>query len=261
MIKLSIVIPAYNEEKRIGRTLESYGKFFGKLKKSKKLDFEIIIAINNTKDNTEGVVKLYQRKCKEITYLNLASRGKGLAIIAGFKDALKRKNDLIGFVDADLATSPEAFYELVENMNGYDGVIASRYVKGSIVRPKQTFLRILASRVFNLIVRSLFMFPYRDTQCGAKLIKRKAIEKVIGKMGVTEWAFDVDLLYNLHKSGFRVKEQRTTWSDMKGSKIDMKKSSTQMFLAAARLRLVNSPFKIFAKQLKWLVKPVWKIVK
>ena len=258
-MKLSIVIPAYNEEKRIGRTLEDYGSYFKNLQKV--LDFRIIVVINNTTDKTEKVVKAYKKKYKEISFLNFERRGKGFAIIEGFKEALKSGSEVIGFVDADESTSPQAFYELVKNLGNYDGIIASRYLKGSMVTPKQPIMRIFASRVFNMIVRILFMFPYQDTQCGAKLFKKQAIEKNIQKLGVTEWAFDVDLLYEMHKNGFRIKEYPTVWSDARGSKINLKKSSVQMFFAVTRLRLVNSIFALLAKPIKFLVKPLWRIVR
>jgi len=262
MEKVSIIIPAYNEEKRIARTLEAYGNFFANLKKIGKLESEILIVINNTKDRTEEIVKKFQKKYKIIMYLNFKQGGKGFAITEGFKEALKDdKNSIIGFVDADMATSPEAFYDLVKNINGFDGILASRYIKGSIVKPKQPFSRIFASRVFNTIVRCLFMFPYSDTQCGAKIFRRQALQKILPLLGVTEWAFDVDLLYNLHKNGFRIKEYPTIWSDVSGSKINLKKSSMQMFFAVVRLRLVNSPFAILAKPIKFLVRPVWRMVK
>ncbi|MEK6827619.1 MAG: glycosyltransferase, partial [Nanoarchaeota archaeon] len=98
---ISIVIPAYNEEKRIGKILENYGAFFEKKKKGREIsDFEILIVINNTKDNTEEVVKKFAKKYSEIRFIRFEKGGKGFAITEGFKDALKNeKNKLIGFVD------------------------------------------------------------------------------------------------------------------------------------------------------------------
>src|SRR3989344_8183585 len=110
-MKISIIIPAYNEEKRIGRTLEEYLKFFSIKKKQEKIrNFEILVVINNTKDRTEEIVKEKQKKCMELRYLNFKQGGKGFAITEGFKDALKRDNKLIGFVDADMSTSPEEYF-------------------------------------------------------------------------------------------------------------------------------------------------------
>src|SRR5690349_5588539 len=117
-MKVSIVIPAYNEEKRIGATLEFFSTYFKALEKENKLNYEILVVINNTKDNTVGVVKAAQKKDSKIIYLDLPKGGKGYAVTEGFKDALKRKNDLIGYVDADLATRPEDFYDLIKNIKG-----------------------------------------------------------------------------------------------------------------------------------------------
>src|SRR3972149_6124201 len=123
-MKISIIIPAYNEEKRIGKTLQAYSKHFNSLAKGKNLDYEILVVINNTTDRTEEIVKKIQKKNKRIKYLNLKQGGKGYAIIEGFKDALKRKNELIGFVDSDMSTPPEEYARLALQMKNYDGIIA-----------------------------------------------------------------------------------------------------------------------------------------
>jgi glycosyltransferase involved in cell wall biosynthesis len=239
---ISIVIPAHNEEKRIGNTLESYSRYFNLLAKSNKLDYELLVVINNTKDRTEEIVKEKQNKDKHIRYLNFKEGGKGFAVIEGFKDALKRKSNLIGFVDADGATPPQAFHYLIQNINNDDGAMASRYLPASIVNPKPTIQRVIVSRIFNNLIRVLFLMPYKDTQCGAKLFKRKALEKVLPHLSLSQWAFDVDLIYNLRKFGFRVAELPTIWSDKKYSKINFMRAGPFMALSLIRLRLINSPF-------------------
>ena len=113
-MKLAIVIPAYNEEKRIGKTLQAYSECFEKLRKNKLLDYEILIAINGTTDNTEKIVNSFARKNKSIASINLKEGDKGNAVIQGIKFFLKRKNDLIGFVDADMSTPPEEFARLAK---------------------------------------------------------------------------------------------------------------------------------------------------
>ena len=261
MEKVSIIIPAYNEEKRIGNTLAAYGKFFSGLKKSKKLNYEILVVINNTKDKTEEVVKKYQKINKNIRYVNFKQGGKGFAIIEGFKDALTRKeNTLIGFVDGDMATPPEAFYDLVKNIGGFDGVIASRWLKNSVVKTKQSFLRRTLSRGFNFIVRSMFLMPYRDTQCGAKLLKKRALLMILPQLNLTQWAFDVNLLYICQKKGILIKEIPTIWEDKTDSKLDITKTPIQMFSGVLRLRLINSIFEPLLRPIKGILRLADRII-
>jgi len=248
MEKIAIIIPAYNEEKRIAKTLEEYGKFFMNLKKTGKIDSEILVVINNTNDNTEEIVKKYQKKYKIISYLNFKQGGKGFAITEGFKKVLKNeKIKLIGFVDADMATLPSAYYELVKNIGAYDGIIASRYIPGAKVNPRQSMKRVLVSRVFNFLIRCLFLMNYRDTQCGAKIFKRKTLAQIIEHLGITQWAYDIDLLYQIKRKNLKLREFPTIWSDKEYSKINIKKAGTNMVLGVIRLRILYSPIKSFIK--------------
>lgn len=241
-MQLSIIMPAYNEEKRIGITLGAYSKHFEALRKKNILDYEILVVINNTKDRTEEIVKRAQKSNKRIKYLNLRRGGKGYAITEGFKDALKRKNDLIGFVDADMATPPEAFFYLVKNRGNSDGAIASRYVKGSEIHPKVTLRRLVVARGFNFMIRAILFLPYKDTQCGAKIFKRRVIEKILPKLTFSRWAFDVDVLYACKKFGFKIKELPTRWYDKEYSKLNLFQAMPGMALAIIRLRLLNSRY-------------------
>ena len=247
MEKISIIIPAYNEEKRIKETLNSNLKFFKNLKKRKILDFEMIVAVNGSKDRTIEIVKGFAKKNKELRYLNLKRGAKGYAVIEGFKEALKGKSNLIGFKDADMATSPESFYELIKKINNYDGIIASRYIKGSIIAPKPAPERIFASRIFNFMTKIVLGLHFKDTQCGAKLFKRKSLEKTIPELTFSQLAFDVEILYIMKKLGFKIKEVPTIWSDKEYSKVNFAKSGPVMFLAIIRLRILNSPFKSLIK--------------
>ena len=248
MEKTAIIIPAYNEEKRIGVTLEKYVKFLKEKKKIRELDdFEILVVLNACKDNTLEVVKEKQKKFKEIIFLNFEKGGKGFAITEGFRDSLRRNNELIGFVDADMATPPEAFYSLMKNIGNYDGILASRWMKESIIKTKQTAIRIITSRGFNFLIKSILFLPYKDTQCGAKLFRKKAIESVISDLGITRWAFDIDLIYKLRKKNFKIKEIPTIWEDKRGSKLNLIKVPFQMFSSIIRLRLIYSPFKFIVR--------------
>ena len=237
MKDLTIIIPAYNEEKRIGNTLEEYIKFF---KDKLGNNFEIMVILNGCKDDTLNVVKKYDVKFKNIK----EAIGKGGAIIEGFKIA---EGKFIGFVDADNATPPWAFYDLYKNINDKDGIIASRWIRGAKIGKKQSFSRRFASRCFNILVRLFFDIGVNDTQCGAKLFRKEAVKKVVNKLGITSWGFDIDLLYLMKRNGFKIIEIATEWNEPGESHLNIKKTSYEMFLSVIRLRLIYSPFKIIVK--------------
>ncbi|MBI2106961.1 glycosyltransferase family 2 protein [Candidatus Woesearchaeota archaeon] len=234
--KLSIIIPAYNEEKRITQTLKEFLSYL-----KGKINFEILVVVNGCTDNTVGVVSQIAKKNKEIKYVDIGKvASKGAAVIEGFKIA---DAELIGFVDADLATGPDAFYDLVKNIEDYDGVIASRWIKGAKMEHKQPITRIIAGRTFNLMVNLFFNLKVKDTQCGAKLFKKNAIKTILPSMGkTTGWAFDVNLLYAIKRNGFKIQEIPTEWNEPGGSHLKLK-TIFEMFLSIVRLRLIYSPFK------------------
>ena len=245
--KISIIVPAHNEEKRIGKTLEKYSIFFEDLRKKKILEYQILVVINNTKDATQEVVKRYSSLNKNINCMVLIRGGKGYAVVEGFKRSLKEGYEVIGFVDADMATSPEEYWKLITNMKGVAGVIADRYHKDSKIYPPPSTQRLLAKRLFNFVVRSVLLLPYGDTQCGAKIFRRNALEMVLPKLTMSKWAFDVDLLYVLKKQGFKVRSCPTVWIDKEYSKINFWQAGPWMVLAILRLRILNSPLKRFIK--------------
>lgn len=240
-MKLSIIIPAYNEEQRIAKTLHSYLSYFSQRYKN---DFELIVVMNGCKDNTAGVVNTF-KKYKQLKAVDIKEAiGKGGAIIEGFRRA---NADFIGFVDADNSTSAEEYEKLLLHIGTYEGIIASRYMEGSHVEPKQSLTRIVASRGFNLLIRILFGLHVKDSQCGAKLFTKKAVRTITPDLGITRWAFDIDLLYQMKRHTLPFKEFPTVWKDAEGSKLNVKKATWEMFLAITRLRLVYSPFRFIVR--------------
>ncbi len=236
-MKLSIVVPAYNEEARIGRMLETYLPFF---EEQYARDFELIVSINHSSDSTEEVVRSLMPQYPELRItVDPDPIGKGGAIMEGGALA---KGDLIGFVDADGATPPAAFDDLVKQIGDAGLIIASRRLPGSRVSPRQPWNRRLASRIFNWMVRSLFGLSITDTQCGAKLMSAEAWRAIVPQIGLTKWAFDVDMLFQTCRARYSIKEIPTVWSDVDGSKVEVGRASFQMFLAISRLRLLYSPF-------------------
>jgi len=237
-MKLSIIIPAHNEELRLPPVLDLYTRYY-----SDKYgdDVEIIVVVNGSSDNTIGVTQEFAGNHSIVSVINETRRvGKGGAVMLGLRQAT---GELIGFVDADGSTSPEAYYDLVENIGEAGCIIASRWMKGSVVEPRQPLSRRLASRIFNFMVNLFFGFRVHDTQCGAKLFRRDVIDEILPEIGITKWAFDVDMLFCVRRHGYRILEIPTVWRDAAGSKVQVGRASTEMILAMIRLRLLYSPFK------------------
>ena len=255
-MKISIIIPAYNEENRIGDTLEKYSSFFD----NTDLDYELLVVINNTRDKTEEVVRRIQKRYSRIRFLNIREKGKGNAITVGFKDALKRKPEILGFVDADMATKPDSFYRLIVNLKNYDGAIANRYDKNSVIIPEFTFRRMIVAHIFNFIVRTLFMLPYQDAQCGAKAFKRNVIESILKDISITQWAYDIDILYLIKKQRFKIYSCPTEWEDKEGSKIKIIESSLEMLLAVIQLRVLHSRFSSLLQPMKKPIGTIYKFI-
>lgn len=234
--RVSIIFPAYNEEFRIGPTLERYADFYG-------ARADLLVVLNGCTDNTRNVVEQACAKYPSIHVMQLEKAGKGYAVAQGFLHALEQfDTDFIRFVDADGATQPEAFDELVvrsmqRDVDQVDGVIASRYMPGaqSTERP---FIKEWGRRLCLLpLVNCLFDLSYQDVQCGAKIFKRHLIERVAPLMKAEGWNFDIELLYLAQREGFSVVELPTVWEDQDGSHLDSCSSGIPMLCSLCCMRL------------------------
>ena len=242
---LLLLIPAYNEEQRIEPVLREYAQYFRRHYKGK---FQLVVVLNGCKDNTLGVVQRVAAEFPTVSALDFPEPiGKGGALIEGLK--LAPLADLIGYVDADGATAPKAFHDLVRRLDGVDCVIGSRWLPGAILHQSQTWVRRFTSRVFHAIVQALLWMNIKDTQCPAKVMRRAAVEKIHSSLRIADLAFDVNLLYCLKREKLVVREVPTEWTDKIGSKVTQRllRSSLVMFLSVVRLRLIYSPF------YRWLV--------
>ena len=211
--KLSIVIPAKNEEKRIARTLSLYGAYFKD--RRNELEAELLVVVSNSSDATSKIVDSYSKEFPFIKKLETRySSGKGGAVALGFNNA---DGDYIGFVDADGAVSPSEIYKLYEFIDEtpwLDGVIGTRAKSKS----KMSLKRRLLAGIYNLYVKLLFNLPYTDTQCAAKIFRRKPAKEMAQKLSNTGWAFDVNLLLVAKYLNYRILEQPVGWSEKEGSK-------------------------------------------
>jgi glycosyltransferase involved in cell wall biosynthesis len=240
--RLLLLIPAYNEEHRIEPVLRDYARYFQEHYRGK---FQLVVVLNGCQDNTRAVVQRVAAEYPAISFREFREPiGKGGALIEGLK--LAPLADLIGYVDADGATPARAFHELVKRSGEADGVIASRWLPGAVLHVEQSGKRQFASRVFHAIVELFFQMHLKDTQCGAKVMRRQAVEKIHSALRIADMAFDINLLYSLKHAGFRILEVPTEWTDKIGSKVTLFRTSLVMFLSVLRIRLIYSPF------YKWL---------
>ena len=251
---LLILVPAYNEERRIEPVLREYAQFFGK---NFPGAFQIVVVLNGCTDNTLGVVRRVAAEFPTVHALEFREAiGKGGALIEGLKLAVHA--DLIGYTDADGATPPHAFLELVRHVGVADCVVGSRWMRGAVIHQTQTGHRQFASRAFHLIIQLLFWLNIHDTQCGAKVMKRAVIEKIHPYLRIADMAFDINLLVAVKRAGFRILEVPTEWTDQAGSKVVLFHSSLTMFLSALRVRLIYSPFYRWLRPLRPLEGWIYK---
>lgn len=233
---LSIVIPAYNEEKRISETLEKYLRFY-----NQNNSVEFIVVLNACTDNTLSIVESFSKKYpNRVRYINIQEPIlKGGAVREGFKLA---KGDLISFLDADGSTSPEEFDKVVRKVDGFDGAIASRWKKGSRI-VGGSFFREVISIGFMALVKMLFWMPFVDTQCGAKVFKKKVVQEVLSELCVNDMAFDVELLHKILRKGYTILEVPSIWTDHSdssttlGSPWKLFLASFNMFATILRIRI------------------------
>jgi glycosyltransferase involved in cell wall biosynthesis len=230
-MRLSVVVPAYNEEERLEPMLRAYASAL-------RGDDELIVVVNGSTDHTADVARRVAADHASIQVIEIPEKiGKGGAVRAGFA---KSTGTRVGFADADLATPPAEFMRLVDAMDAADGAIASRWAPGSRVYGR-TWLRTLASRCFALLVRALFGLPFADTQCGAKVFHRRYLPTYLAASTVTDLAFDVELLLILHRAGARIVEVPSVWTAVPGSStlaspVGLARNGWRMALSLLRLK-------------------------
>lgn len=218
--KLSVVIPAFNEEKRIRETLESVDAYLRK----QKYSYEIIVVDNGSNDNTCDVVKEYQKtKVKNLVRLCLSESigAKGSAVKLGILNYAK--GDFIVFMDADDATpisEIDKLWPYFKN-NDYQVVIGSRYLTTANVTAKQPLYRIILSRLSNLLIQLLAVPGIKDTQLGFKAFTNKAAKDIFAIVSIPGWGFDMEVLTIARKRGYKIKEVGVLWRERGGSHVPL----------------------------------------
>ncbi|MBN2197699.1 glycosyltransferase family 2 protein [Candidatus Wolfebacteria bacterium] len=219
---LSIIIPAYNEAKRLPETLADINKKIKELKfpSGKQDDYEIIVVNDGSKDATVDAAERFKSLIDNFKLIdNKKNHGKGWVVRQGMLEA---KGKIRLFTDADNSTSLEQFNNMIPYFEeGYDVVIGSRDIKGAKLVPPQPWYKRLAGNIGNLIIQILLLPGIWDTQCGFKAFTKESAENIFSLIKSERWAFDVEALALAKKCNYKIKEIPITWVNSVFSHVKM----------------------------------------
>lgn len=223
---LSLIIPAYNEEQRLPRTLTKIQAFL----KEQPYESEVLVVENGSTDRTAAVAEEF---APGVRLLREPRRGKGLAVRRGM---LESAGDYRFICDADLSMPiEEVNHFLPPILDDYDIAIASREVAGAI-RHNEPAYRHWIGRIFNSMVRTMAVPGFQDTQCGFKCFTAEAAEALFPLQRIDGWTFDVELLFVALRLGYRVKEVPINWYYFPGSRVRIVSDSWLMLTDLFRIR-------------------------
>jgi glycosyltransferase involved in cell wall biosynthesis len=225
---LSIVLPAFNEEARLGPALDELFAYLCAAPKGvlpEKVD--VLLVDDGSTDGTASLVRARAEyvgdgkppkgDCPELRLLSVAHAGKGSAVRAGM---LAAQGDLIVFADADMATPPDQLPRLVDALATADVVLGSRIQPdGSDMRASQPRFRRLVGKLFRLAARIWVTGPISDTQCGFKGFRREVARDLFSRLRITSIVFDVDMIYVARRRGYRMAVVPVVWADRRGSRM------------------------------------------
>jgi len=228
---LTIVVPAYNEEKRIGGTLDAIHRYFD----HKSMTREIIVVDDGSDDDTVGVVNALKGKIYDLRCIRLsANHGKGYAVKAGVE---RSRGEYILFTDADNSTPIEEFEKFHPLLSSAEVVIGSRYMAESDVKIKQPKYRILLGRLGNFLIRVFLFDDIRDTQCGFKAFQHRAARELFRRMKVNRFGFDIELLSIAYLLKYTVCEIPVSWYNSPESRIRPIKDALKTFFELVYIKL------------------------
>ncbi len=230
-IYLSVIIPAYKEEKRIVNTLREIDKYLSR----QSYNYEIIVVNDGAKDKTAEVVKNIMPEIKNLRLIdNKGNHGKGFVVRQGI---LQAKGKYRVFTDADNSTSIDQIEKMLpEFEKGLEVVIGSRDIKGSEIAVPQAAWRIMLGNIFNLVVQVISgLLGIWDTQCGFKGFSAKATEDIFTKCKINRFAFDVEVLVLAKKMGYKIKEIPVRWINDQASTVGFK-SMVKMLIEVFQIR-------------------------
>ncbi len=232
--ELSIVIPCFNEEQRLSRTIELIEQYLARV----GTPYELILVDDGSIDGTRQIMDAAAERNRSVRLEALPqNRGKGRALAEGV--AAARGAEVL-VTDADLSTPIEEIDKLrAELRNGAGVAIASRALKGSRVEVSQPAYRVLMGKAFNLLVQAVLLPGIWDTQCGFKLFRADVAHDVFAGLTTDGFGYDPEVLYRAKKRGVRIAEVPVVWRNSAPTKVSPIKSSIDMFKHVVRVRFRN----------------------
>ncbi|HQR32491.1 MAG TPA: glycosyltransferase family 2 protein [Blastocatellia bacterium] len=230
---LSIVIPAYNEEKRIGRTLEGTFEYLS----AQSYDYEVLVVNDGSRDRTaEKVLEFAAQTSGRLQLIESpGNRGKGYAVRNGM---LQARGEVALFYDADLATPTSEIIKVVTPIveNRYDVVFGSRALDRELIGEHQSFLRELRGRGGNIFLRATLGLDFRDTQCGFKAFRREAAQSIFQLQRIDGFGFDPEILFIGQKQGWRLLEMPVRWNHVEGSVVTLFGTTIKVLMEVSTIR-------------------------
>lgn len=227
---LSVVIPAYNEERRLPRSLPQVIDFI----QQQDYPIEVIVVDDGSTDRTADIVREFQKGADFISLLQVEHGGKGHAVKSGMMQA---NGEYLFLCDSDLSMPIEEVSKfLPPALDGYDLAIASREIEGAR-RYNEPAYRHIMGRVFNLIVRLLAVRGIQDTQAGFKCFRREAARQLFPLQTIDGWGFDVEVLFIAQKRGMRIVEVPINWYHANRSQVRPIQDTYNMFREVLKVRL------------------------
>jgi dolichyl-phosphate beta-glucosyltransferase len=231
-LDLSIVIPAFNEESRLPKTLDSVIDYV----RSRPYQAEIIVVDDGSTDHTSAVANTYRQKYPGLRCIsNGGNRGKGFSVRHGMLEAV---GEIALFSDADLSTPIEEADKLLAAIRDqdFDAAIGSRAVDRSLIQVHQSAIREIAGIFFNRMVQWILGIQFSDTQCGFKAFRKERSRVIFEQQRVERFGFDPEILFLAKRNGLRVAEIPVCWSHDAATKVNVAADGTRMFLELILIR-------------------------